>query len=87
MHMTIKLSTGFDNVSIEMIKLSIEYIAEPLSHLVNNSFMSGLVPDSLTISRVCPIFKISNNAEFNDRPISVLRSFSKIIENLSITGS
>ena len=56
-HMTTKWSAGFDNVSIEIIKLSIKYIAEPLSHLVNNSFMSGLVPDSLKIAKVCPIFK------------------------------
>ena len=57
MHMTTKLSTGFDNVSIEIIKLSIIYIVEPLSHLINNSFMSGLVPDFVKIDRVCPIKK------------------------------
>ena len=57
MHTTTKLSAGFDNVSIEIIKLSIKYIAEPLSHLVNNSFMSGLIPDFLKIARVCPYLK------------------------------
>ena len=35
-HMTTKWSASFINVSIEIIKLSIKYIAEPLFHLVNN---------------------------------------------------
>ena len=30
-HMKQKLSAGFDNVSVEIIKLSVKYIAEPLS--------------------------------------------------------
>ena len=37
---------------MEIIKLSIVYIAEPLSCLVNKSFTSGFVPDSLNIARV-----------------------------------
>ena len=40
-HMKTKRSADFDNVSFEIIKLSIKNIAESLSHLVNNSFMSG----------------------------------------------
>ena len=80
--MTTKRSDGFDNVSIEIIKLSIKYITEPLSHLVNNSFIRGLVPDSLKIAKVCPIFK-SDFTDFTSyRPISVLSSFSKIFEKL-----
>ena len=83
MHMTTKLSAGFDNVSIEIIKLSIKYIVEPLSHLVNNSLTNGQVPDSWKIATVCPIFKSGNNADItNYRPISVLLSFSKILEKL-----
>ena len=50
MYMTTKLSAGFDNLSIEIITLSIKYIAELLTQLVNNSLMSGLVPDSLKIA-------------------------------------
>ena len=45
--------------------------------------MSGRVPDSLKIAKVCPIFKSGNNADFtNYRPISVLPSFSIILEKL-----
>ena len=75
--------TGFDNVSIAIIKLCIKYIAEPLSHQVNNSFTNGRVPDSLKIAKVCTIFKSGNNADFtNYRPISVLPIFSKLFEKL-----
>ena len=76
------MSAGFDNVSIEIIKLSIKYIVEPLSHLVKNSFEWSSTR-FLKIARVCPIFKSGNNADFiNFRPISVLPSFSKIFEKL-----
>ena len=45
--------------------------------------MSGLVPDSFKIAKVCHIFKSGSNADFtNYRTISVLPSFSKIFENL-----
>ena len=81
--MKTKRSADFDNVSFEIIKLSIKNIAESLSHLVNNSFMSGRVPDSLKIAKVCPKFKSGSNADFaNYRTISVLPSFSKIFDKL-----
>ena len=45
--------------------------------------MSDPVPDSLKIANGCPIFKSDNNADFtNQRPISVLPSFFKIVEKL-----
>ena len=57
--MTTKRSAGFNNVSISIIELSIKYIfAEPLSHLVNNSFMNGLVPDALKSLMFAHILKV-----------------------------
>ena len=58
---------------MDIIKLAIPVIAEPLSCIINNSFTNGVVPDSLKIARVCPKFKCGNKTEFNNyRPISIL---------------
>jgi hypothetical protein len=59
------------------------YIAEPLSHLINKSFLTGSFPDCLKIAKVCPIFKSGDKHLFsNYRPISILPSFSKIYEKV-----
>ena len=86
--MTTKRSAGCDNVSIEIIKLSVKYITEPISHLINNSLMSGRVPDFLKIAKVYSIFKSGNNADFaNYRPMSVFQASLKYLKNSSISGS
>jgi hypothetical protein len=81
--MTTKKSAGYDDISLEIMKLAIPFVAHPLSTIVNNSFTLGLMPDSLKIAKVCPVFKSGDFNEFNNyRPISVLPSFSKIFEKL-----
>ena len=66
----------YDNVSVNLIKTIINYIAEPLSALIIKSFERGIVPDQLKIARVCPIFKSGDQTDFtNYRPLSVLPAF------------
>jgi len=52
-------SAGYDNISMETIKLVITYIDAPLNEIINKSFTTGSVPDQLKIATVCPtcIFK------------------------------
>jgi len=81
--MTSKPSSGFDGISIDIIKLSISLIAKPLATIVNKSFSTGTFPDLLKIAKVRPVHKNGDKSEFtNYRPISVLPSFSKIFEKL-----
>ena len=55
----------------------------PLTHLINCSLQSGIFPDELKLARVVPIFKAGDPAQVsNYRPISVLTTFSKIIEKI-----
>jgi hypothetical protein len=76
-----KQSTGIDEIPMSIVKTSAAYIAEPISRIINNSFTSGIVPDTLKIAKVCPIFKSGDREEFtNYRPISILPTFSKIVE-------
>ena len=54
-----------------------------MTHIFNLSFSYGIVPDSLKIAVVTPIFKGNEQNKFeNYRPISVLSCFSKLLEKL-----
>jgi len=68
---------------MQLIKSIIPFIAQPLSELINESFVTGSFPNELKIARVCPVFKGGDAADFsNYRSISILPSFSKIYERL-----
>lgn len=78
-----KYSTGNDDIPITIIKSSLPFIIIPLTHIINNSLISGIFPDRFKIARVVPIFKKGSldNVECY-RPISLLPVFSKILEKV-----
>ena len=68
---------------MSLIKETIISISSPLTYIFNLSITSGMVPIELKIARVVPLFKAGDKSIFsNYRPISVLPSFSKILEKL-----
>ena len=76
-------STGFDNISTNLLKCTANEIAIPLSHIINLSFSTGIVPDKMKIAKVIPIHKSGNKTDFNNyRPISILPACSKILERM-----
>ena len=76
-------STGYDGVSVNLLKRIIYYIVEPLTHMFNLSISSGVCPNSLKIAKVIPIYKKDDSALVsNYRPISLLPSISKILEKI-----
>ncbi len=84
--MPAKLSHGFDEIPMKIIKCVINNIAVPLTKIVNKSFLTGYFPNLLKIARVSPIFKQGDTTNLkNYRPISLLPSFSKILEKLMHT--
>ena len=58
----------------------------PVTCLTNQSLRSGIFPDNLKITKVFPLFRLSNtndnNRITNYRPISFLASLSKIFEKV-----
>ena len=76
-------SPGKDGVTSKSLKYVIDHIAQPLSHLANLSFLKGIFPNELKIAQVSPIYKAKDAMFFsNYRPISLLSTFSKILEKL-----
>ena len=76
-------SPGYDDIHPKIIKQISMIIAMPLSHIINCSLISGIVPSKLKIAKVIPIFKNGHRDDmYNYRPISVLPCFSKILDKI-----
>ena len=78
-----KKSYGHDEISNYLLKLIIPYIINPLVHICNISLLSGIFPSSMKIAKVIPIHKKDDHTLMsNYRPVSILSSFSKILERI-----
>ena len=76
-------SPGHDGIGNFVLMRIAKEIVKPLTTIFNTSISSGEVPDSLKIAKVVPIYKKDDAQVFsNYRPVSVLPSFSKILERL-----
>ena len=74
-------STGYDNIPVSFIKPIAEYIASPLTFIINNLIEESKFPDQWKIARISPIPKVNNPTELKDyRPISILPILSKVYE-------
>ena len=78
-----KSSTGFDDISMRLIKAIKTEIIPALTCIFNQSLNTGIFPEKLKIAKVIPIHKKGSlNDISNYRPISLLPSISKILEKL-----
>ena len=76
-------SEGYDNVSAKLLKQTVKEVATPLAHIVNLSLSHGIFPNDMKLAKIVPIFKNGNTKLFNNyRPISILPTFSKILEKI-----
>ena len=74
---------GYDDISAALLKLSLEYIADPLVHICNSSMIEGVFPEQLKIACVLPLYKAEDPMYFNHyRPVSLLTILSKVFERL-----
>ena len=65
-------SSGFDGISVCILKKIIHNIGDPLSHIFNLSLSTGICPNSLKIAKIIPIFKKDDPSQIgNYRPISL----------------
>ena len=61
-----------------------ELLAHVITHLVNSSLKTGICPTNSKLAKVVPIYKKKGSKHLYDnyRPISLLSTFSKIVEKL-----
>ena len=70
-----------DCIPLKIIRLILPSIIKPLTHIVNLSLSSGIMPDILKIAIVTPIHKGGDTSDpSNYRPISILPILGKAIE-------
>lgn len=83
-HMNSKKSTDINDLSIYLLKKVIQYVASPLSHIINLSLETGRFPDAFKITKCIPIFKNKGSRldPNNYRGISIINCFSKIFEKI-----
>ena len=80
-----KKSSGGNTVSSYFLKVDSLVITPYLMHLFNVCFNNVLFPEVLKMSNVISIYKSGNKAKVNNyRPISLLPSLSKVMENYSL---
>ena len=76
-------SPGPDEFHSFVEKECLENIIEPLTHLMNCSFRSGVFPSPLKLAKVVPIFKSrDSNSVNNYTPMSVLSFFLPVFERV-----
>ena len=76
-----KSTQDFNGVSTIFLKKIIRNIATPLSHFFNRSLVTGQVPQELKTAKIIPLLKSGDRTNVdNYRPISLLNSFSKLLE-------
>ena len=78
-----KTSSGHDEISTKLLKQTIQQISIPMTHIINQSLHTGIVPIKMKIAKVVPIHKSSDPMLLkNYRPISLLTAFSKLLEKI-----
>ena len=76
-------AAGYDGIPTWSVNKFIGVISKPLTHIINLSLQSGIVPDQLKFARVIPLFKSGEDRLIsNYRPISILPVFSKLFEKI-----
>ena len=61
-----KTSQGHDQISCKLMKETIAHIALPLAHIINQSFLTGVVSRQMKIAKVIPVFKCGDKHTFNN---------------------
>jgi hypothetical protein len=78
-----KNSYGYDEISSRILKISTPYVLSPLTYIFNKILSTGTFPERFKFSEVKLLYKKGDKNEVsNYRPISLLTSFSKIIEKI-----
>ena len=72
---------GPQSIPTKLFKTFNKTLSEPLTNLINLSFIKGVFPNVLKMAQILPTFKKGDKTEMNNyRPISLISNVSKILE-------
>ena len=78
-----KTSSGFDDISNNLLKELKHSISLPLELIFNKSLVEGVFPERMKLADVIPLHKSKDPLEStNYRPISLLLTISKLLEKV-----
>ena len=81
-----KTSSGFDDVSNNLLKELNDSLVSPLEIIFNKSIEEGVFPERMKLADVVPLHKSKDPLEStNYRPISLLLTISKLLEKIVYT--
>jgi len=84
--LTTEDSHGYDGISTKILKQNIPYILPSLTYICNLMISTGIFPTRLKYAEIKPLYKKGEMANISSyRPISLLTSFSKILEKIIFT--
>ena len=76
-------STSVDNLDSFSVKLSADYIAEPVHHIITLSIFQNKFPTNWKYTKIIPLHKkLSTLDPKNYRPVAILSPLSKILEKI-----
>ena len=76
-------ATGLDNISAKLLRECRDVLAESLTHLFNQSIMTGIFPDEWKSARVTPLYKNSGKrSDPSYPPISIIPVVAKVFERI-----
>jgi len=79
--LNINKSTGLDGIPARFLKDGAVLLKDQLTHIVNVSITTNVVPKEFKSARVRPLFKKSSRSDVgNYRPVSILCVTSKLLE-------
>ena len=75
--------TGIDELDSFSVKLAVEFIAQPIHHIICLSINQSKFSDSWKFSKLIPLYKKGDKLERkNYRPVSILSPISKVLEKI-----
>jgi Reverse transcriptase (RNA-dependent DNA polymerase) len=78
-----KKTPDANGLSVDFISNFAMTLSNPLKHIFSLSFNTGIVPTQLKVAKVIPVFKGGDKSQMdNYRPISLLNTFSKVMEKI-----
>ena len=76
-----RCSPGYDEITTDIINLSLPYIKNPLLYKLNQSLLQGVFPTEQKVANVISLFKADDPTKFhNYRPVSLLSILSKSLK-------